>query len=448
MQNLRGKLTKQVGLSIVGLSIALAIVTVLVLGLLVFLPPETAEAVNVSVSPSPASVIQNDSITVDVAITIQTDERIPVQNVYLRLFSDTGGTTELTASPYNSPRSMSFVSATPDTGYGYGYRYGYDPNTGQGYSFGYGYGYGGYGYVSGVTLIYRCSIATSGAWATGTYYAQGDVDCGTHTFSSVISSFTVIPQPTGVPLPTTPAPTPTATPAPMPTTAPTATPVHSPAPTPIPTPAPTPATVTIDISDVITEDGLVLQDVYYITPDGLVALGIGELTIALTEDNNPVDQIQIVVCAESVPPPPSNTYIISCAYDLLPDGATFTPELAITLTYDPASIPGTVNEEDLFIAYFDTATMRWVKLDSFVDTLAHTVTAYTSHLTLFAIQGTAVAAPTPMPTPAPTPAPISTPTPPAAPLNVWLIIGSIIAVLLVAMIILLELRRRRARLFT
>jgi len=167
------------------------LLTAAIVLLLLLIGPKSVEAVNVTVTPSPGSVAPGGSVTFDLTVEILASERIPIEGIHLRIFSDAEATIELTASPYNSPLSTSLFSATPSTGYyGYGYGYGFDPIVGQGYSFGYGYGYG-YGYDSGtVTLVYRCTVDTSG-WAPAVYYARGDVDCGTHTYSSSVSSFVV-----------------------------------------------------------------------------------------------------------------------------------------------------------------------------------------------------------------------------------------------------------------
>jgi len=418
--------------SVVSILLAAAIVLTLVLFML--LSPRSAGAVTVSITPSSTNIYPGDSITFDLTLVIQTDERIPIQSVYLRLYSDSGGITELTAAPYNSPRSMDFVSATPDTGYGYGYRYGYDSNTSQGYSFGYGYGYGGYGYADGVTLLYRCTITTSSDWATSTYYAKGHVDCGNHTFSSAAISFTIATQSIGGPAPAaTPTPIPTPTPTPLP--APTVTPAPTAA--PIPTPAPTPTPATINISNIVLDNGLLMQPLTFLTPDGLLALDIDEFSIVLTADANPLQYIGAVACVEPPPAPPAGKYIIGCVYDFLPEGATFSPTATMTLIYDPALVPDGVPEENLAIAYYDREIGQWIEFPSLVDKSAHTVTAQISHLTLFTVFGTPAPALTPTATPTPTPAPS------AAALNVWLVIGPILGALLMLLIVLTAMTRRR-----
>lgn len=415
-------------------SIFLAAAIVLTLVLFMLLSPRSAGAVTVSITPSSTNIYPGDSITFDLTIAIQPNERIPIQSVHIRIYSDSGGITELTAAPYNSPRSMVFVSATPDTGYGYGYGYGYDPNTSAGYNFGYGYGYSGYGYAGGVTLLYRCTITTSSDWATSTYYAKGHVDCGNHTFSSGASSFTIAPQPIGGPAPVT-TPTPMPTPTPLPT--PTVTPAPTAAPTPLPTPIPTPTPATIDISNIVTEDGLLTQPVHFTTSNGLLTLDIGGFSTVRTSDGKPMQYIEEATPVEPLPPPPPGKYIIASIYGFSPEGATFSPPATMTIKYDPALVPEGVAEENLTIAYFDRGTGQWVELASIVNKSAHVVAAQISHFTMFTIIGT------PAPAPTPTATPTTTPTPPAAALNVWLIIGPILGALLMLLIVLLAIGRRR-----
>jgi hypothetical protein len=64
------------------------------------------------------------------------------------------------------------------------------------------------------------------------------------------------------------------------------------------------------------------------------------------------------------------------------------PPITFTWTYDPAALPAGVAEEDLDIAYYDTATGTWLALHGTVDTTTHTITALVSHFTTFATIGT------------------------------------------------------------
>ncbi|MBI2958298.1 MAG: hypothetical protein HYY32_05580, partial [Chloroflexi bacterium] len=237
---------------------AVAAVVVLLFAVLMSIP---AKAVSVVVTPTPASIVRGGSVTFNVSVAIASGERIPINGVSLKLYSDSSRATHLTGSPYLSPRAMSFVSGTPSTGRGYGYGYGYDSGEGQGYYFfrgygymgpGLGYGYGsgyGYGYGGGVTLVYRVTIDTSASWAVGTYYVKVEVDSGTHSFDAT-SSFAVT-EPVfggggggGIVTTTTPTTTPTTTTTTPTTTTPTTTPTTTTTTTTTTTPKPTTTTPT------------------------------------------------------------------------------------------------------------------------------------------------------------------------------------------------------------
>ncbi|MDD5095706.1 MAG: hypothetical protein PHV74_15230 [Dehalococcoidia bacterium] len=89
----------------------------LVVAVLIFFGSNTAQAVTVNLTPSSASVTQGNDITFTTTVTIQTSERIPINSVSLALFSDSGLTSELSSSPYSSPRSMAQTDVDPYTGY-------------------------------------------------------------------------------------------------------------------------------------------------------------------------------------------------------------------------------------------------------------------------------------------------------------------------------------------
>ena len=186
----------------------------------------------------------------------------------------------------------------------------------------------------------------------------------------------------------------------------------------------------------IDEEGVVQEDVQYTTPDGQVNLYVGDGTTALTEGGEPLQFIEVQKVCEGLPPPPPGAIRLGCAYDFGPDGATFDPPITITLSYNPASIPEGVAEEDLFVAFYDVSTGQWVVLPSTVDTENNTITVKVSGFTKFAVYSPAL---TPTPTPTETP----TPTPPAEDeANNWLIIGPIIAVILIGIVVYWWLRRR------
>jgi len=162
-----------------------------------------------------------------------------------------------------------------------------------------------------------------------------------------------------------------------------------------------------DVSDIINEYGVFTESTSI--EIGRVDLTIPEDTTGLTEEGEPLSEINVTEMAEP-PAPPEDTNIIGLTYDLGPDRATFQPPITITFTYDEADIPEGVDEEDLVIAIYDEDAGEWVVLeDVTVDPVTNTISASVSHFTAFTILAFIPAPPAP---PAPPPAP---PAPPPAP---------------------------------
>lgn len=398
-------------------------VVILIIVLLIYLGPRSAEAVSVTVTPSSSIVVQGSTITFDVSILIETNERIPVNNTYLRIFSDSGGTVQLTSSPYNSPRNMSLVQVAQNT-YGYGSLYGYDYQVGQGHNFGYGYGYGG-----ATTLVYRCTMVTTG-WPIGAYYVRGDVNSGSHTFSSSIRAFSVVAGGGGagggggIPQPA-PTSKPTSTPTPLPTQTllPTVTPTI--VPTPKPSPTPTPTRGLLDLSSKIDKNGVVQEYIQFTGPgpEG-ITLRIAKGTSALTKENEPLQFIEVNKIFANIPPHPDGTYVIGDVYDLSPDGATFNPPIDIIMKYYSSLIPAGISESKLFIAYYDTSTSQWEALASVLDSNNDVIAAQVRHFTKFAVLGSLTK---------------------GAPFNAWLIAGPILAALVLVFLPVYYFLRLRGR---
>jgi hypothetical protein len=222
------------------------------------------------------------------------------------------------------------------------------------------------------------------------------------------------------------------------TPTPTPTPTHTPTPTPTPvlTPPPIPTPTPIDISGSISGNGTVTQTIVYSVLDGQAVLTVGTGTTALTATGGPVQSLSVT--EECVNIPQAGGCIVGCAYDYTPNGATFSPAVTLTLKYDPGMVPSSVNASKLVMAYYNTATSKWVVVaGSVVDTVNHTVTAQVSEFTMFAVYSCAPGAtPTPTVTVGPTPTPTPTPTPAAGgkKTNIGVIIGPIIAVIIIALV--------------
>ncbi len=136
----------------------------------------------------------------------------------------------------------------------------------------------------------------------------------------------------------------------------------------------------------IDEDGVFTDDITIESEDGECWVTIGEGTTGLTEDGDPLTEISIVQIEEPPPlPEDSPASVIGLAYDIEPDGATFSPPITLTFTYDESLVPEGVAEVNLVIAIWDEEAGEWIDLDCTVDADNNTITAEVSHLTTFAV---------------------------------------------------------------
>jgi len=153
--------------------------------------------------------------------------------------------------------------------------------------------------------------------------------------------------------------------------------------------------------------GSVMEDIERTSGDGKLTITIPTGTIA--KDAEGAVLLELVIAVDESPaPPPADAVVIGSVYDFEPAGATFSPSMIITFNY---RIPEDVDEESLFVAYYDMDTGKWVELDSVIDTESNTITAEVSHITTFAVLGYEVAVPPVIP---PVP-PVIPPLPPVVP---------------------------------
>ncbi len=201
--------------------------------------------------------------------------------------------------------------------------------------------------------------------------------------------------------------------------------------------------------------GLTTSTVTLNSQDGVSTATIPQGTTVKDALGNPLGTITCVLPAIQAPVPPAQNALVM--YDFGPTGATFSPDITITMKYDPAKLPTGVSESSLVIAYYDTASSQWVNLTGIVvDPVNHTVSGKTGHFSQFAVLAnlivqpvvtptpTSIATPTPTKSPSPTvaatptaaatPSPSLSPTPtPTAPFNwiLWIIIAVVVIAILV-----------------
>jgi len=121
--------------------------------------------------------------------------------------------------------------------------------------------------------------------------------------------------------------------------------------------------------------------------DGKISLSLDKGTTIMDKDTQPLTAIHVTIDPNS-PPASENAYIISSVYNLEPQGATFEPQLSLTLSYELEELSERLSEQDLYIAYNDGA--EWYKLPyKRVDSKLHSVTTqlYSLKFTSFAILG-------------------------------------------------------------
>ena len=146
----------------------------------------------------------------------------------------------------------------------------------------------------------------------------------------------------------------------------------------------------------VDSQGVLKSKVEISSVGGGISLSIDEGTVLLSQDGEPLGTIDVVIA--SSPPLAQDAYIMGTAYDLGPQGATFTPQLWLTLSYDPEELPEGVRENDLYIAYYDGT--EWHRLPyKRVDANAHSVTTQVYRFTIFAVLAPKES--TPSTTPAP-----------------------------------------------
>jgi alpha-tubulin suppressor-like RCC1 family protein len=153
---------------------------------------------------------------------------------------------------------------------------------------------------------------------------------------------------------------------------------------------------------IIIPDGITVQAAQLVSQDKVVTLSVPRLAKLVNNLGNPITSIS-VTAVSPLPASPPERFILS-DYNFGPTGATFSPALTITMSYDPKKLPQGASESELYIAYWDGS--QWIALTSTVNTNAHTVSAAITHFSNYALMSKLA------PAPGPTPIPAQVPTPP------------------------------------
>ena len=139
----------------------------------------------------------------------------------------------------------------------------------------------------------------------------------------------------------------------------------------------------------INSTGKLLRVINVTSTNGAVSIRIANGTFCLGNDGGRLGTISVNNVGNGTNlSAPENQHIIA-AYKLTPSGATFTPGLDLTLSYEEDELPEGVSEKGLYIAYYDDTGGKWNTLQSQVNTGENTATAKVKHFTTFALIGKA-----------------------------------------------------------
>ncbi|OGO30988.1 MAG: hypothetical protein A2Z29_01185 [Chloroflexi bacterium RBG_16_56_11] len=359
------------------------------------------QALQIEYPNQPLTGTLGSSYTFSVKVTIQDAEHLPLQDISVLIYNENAPTSyraTLAGLPLNTSGAVArnpsegtssgtaTVAAAADASWGYtASATGYVAWQGTGYSFSPATS-GGYGYQGGTgstSITYTIVWIPPSSWPAGTYKIDTVLTTSTQspgggtTFTKSSSTFTLSAVPVspgggggggGV------------------------------------------AGVTF-ISDVVTPEGKFTRAVTARSFDNIVSLAIERDVIGRSSTGLALSWIGITE-ATSPPAAPEQASIVGLAYNFTPDGATFVPPILVTFSYSAAAVPTGFNEEDLTIAYYDTAEGSWTDIEGItLNTAANTISGNISHFTAFAV----IAATAPEPAPAPTVTPTVTPPPTTPP---------------------------------
>ena len=141
------------------------------------------------------------------------------------------------------------------------------------------------------------------------------------------------------------------------------------------------AGVTI-VTPYVDSHGVFSQNINAWSDDTNAVMNIPTGTTALTAAGAPITQISFI--HDATPPAfAAGAGMIDQAYDITPNGITFSP--AVTLKFTYYNLPAGMDPGSLQICYYDTTKNAWVIVPSTVDTTTNTISAQISHLTVYAI---------------------------------------------------------------
>jgi PKD repeat protein len=129
------------------------------------------------------------------------------------------------------------------------------------------------------------------------------------------------------------------------------------------------------------EEGTITQATTLPSTDGLAKISLDLGIVARDSNGKPLESLSItrIPNLPATPPKPTLSFA-GMAYEIGPDGATFSPSISLSFT-----IPQEQGGQDYVIHEYDHATGTWLELPSRYDPQTGTITVQVSHLCCFAL---------------------------------------------------------------
>jgi len=182
--------------------------------------------------------------------------------------------------------------------------------------------------------------------------------------------------------------------------------------------APAPEAKSVDLF--INEQAVVTQTTILQSPDQLATLSIGQGVVAKDSDENPLSSVTIASASMSASGIPeslqgSTFSFAGIAYNLQPDGATFSPAATITFT-----VPQAQWSQHYMVKEWDPLAQVWVDLPTTYHPESGTISASVSNFCIIALfSDTITPSPTPPQITVQTPLPTIAPPQPTSPFGVF-----------------------------
>jgi hypothetical protein len=137
----------------------------------------------------------------------------------------------------------------------------------------------------------------------------------------------------------------------------------------------------------LDENASLTQDLELRSVDGMCVIQLAQGVQVLTEDNYPLQAITIQRVAK--PPEPGKGYatVGGAGCGLGPEGAKFSPPIALVMALPAGDLPKRLSEKSLTIMTYDPSAEKWVNLESAFNEEARSVETRVSHFSMYAIMG-------------------------------------------------------------